>query len=176
MFALRGDSVVHSRRLRSGAAHGKRMHRSFSLRRRRIAGWSEGDHALETRCGVARNYPQSRVEPDHIFIRDGKIWSSAGITAGIDLALAMVADVLGEAVAKRAAQQMVVYYRRPAGQSQFSVLLDLDRPSSRFSPLIEWARERLSERLGVERLAERAGMSTRNFTRVFAVETGMTPA
>jgi len=129
-------------------------------------------HAAE----LARNYPQSRVEPDHIFIRDGKIWSSAGITAGIDLALAMVADDLGEDVAKRTAQQMVVYYRRPAGQSQFSVLLDLDRPSSRFSPLIEWARERLSERLGVERLAERAGMSTRNFTRVFAVETGMTPA
>lgn len=125
---------------------------------------------------LARKYPEVRVEPDRIFIRDGKIWSSAGITAGIDLALAMVSDDLSESVAKRAAQQMVVYYRRPAGQSQFSALLDIDRPSSRFSPLLSWARERLDEHLSVEKLAERAGMSVRNFARVFAAETGMTPA
>jgi transcriptional regulator GlxA family with amidase domain len=124
----------------------------------------------------ARTYPQVRVEPDRIFIRDGAVWTSAGITAGIDLALALVAEDLGEAVAKRAAQQLVVYYRRPGGQSQFSALLEADRPGSRFSALLAWARERLDERLPVERLADRAAMSPRHFARAFAVETGMTPA
>jgi transcriptional regulator GlxA family with amidase domain len=124
----------------------------------------------------ARTYPQVRVEPDRIFIRDGTTWTSAGITAGIDLALALVAEDLGEAVAKRAAQQLVVYHRRPGGQSQFSALLEADRPDSRFSPLLAWARERLNERLSVERLAERAAMSPRHFARAFAADTGITPA
>ena len=124
----------------------------------------------------ARAYPQVRVEPDRIFIRDGAVWTSAGITAGIDLALALVAEDLGEAVAKRAAQQLVVYHRRPGGQSQFSALLEADRPGSRFSPLLAWVRERLEERLPVERLADRAAMSPRHFARAFAAETGMTPA
>ena len=124
----------------------------------------------------ARAYPQVRVEPDRIFIRDGTTWTSAGITAGIDLALALVAEDLGEAVAKRAAQQLVVYHRRPGGQSQFSALLEADRPDSRFSPLLAWARERLNERLSVERLAERAAMSPRHFARAFAADTGITPA
>ena len=125
---------------------------------------------------LARAYPEIRVEPDRIFIRDGTVWTSAGITAGIDLALALVAEDLGEAVAKRAAQQLVVYHRRPGGQSQFSALLEADRPGSRFSPLLAWARERLDERLSVERLADRAAMSPRHFARAFAAETGMTPA
>jgi transcriptional regulator GlxA family with amidase domain len=124
----------------------------------------------------AQTFPQVRVEPDRIFIRDGAVWTSAGITAGIDLALALVADDLGESVAKRAAQQLVVFHRRPGGQSQFSALLEADRPDSRFSPLLAWARERLSERLSVERLAERAAMSPRHFARSFTAETGMTPA
>ena len=124
----------------------------------------------------ARAYPQVHVEPDRIFIRDGTTWTSAGITAGIDLALALVAEDLGEAVAKRAAQQLVVYHRRPGGQSQFSALLEADRPDSRFSPLLAWARERLNERLSVERLAERAAMSPRHFARAFAADTGITPA
>jgi transcriptional regulator GlxA family with amidase domain len=124
----------------------------------------------------ARAYPQIRVDPDRIFIRDGALWTSAGITAGIDLALALVAEDLGEAAAKRAAQQLVVYHRRPGGQSQFSALLEADRPGSRFSPLLAWARERLDERLSVERLAGRAAMSPRHFARAFAAEIGMTPA
>jgi transcriptional regulator GlxA family with amidase domain len=125
---------------------------------------------------LARLYPRVRVEPDRIFVRDGAVWTSAGITAGIDLALALVAEDLGEAVAKRVAQQLVVYHRRPGGQSQFSALLEADRPDSRFSPLLAWARERLNERLSVERLAERAAMSPRHFARAFAADTGMTPA
>lgn len=124
----------------------------------------------------ARTYPRVHVKADCIFVRDGAIWTSAGITAGIDLALAMVADDHDEHIAKRAAQQLVVYYRRPGGQSQFSALLETDRPNGRFSPVLAWARERLGEHLPVERLADRAVMSTRHFTRAFTAETGMTPA
>jgi transcriptional regulator GlxA family with amidase domain len=104
------------------------------------------------------------------------VWTSAGITAGIDLALAMIAEDLGEAVAKSTAQQLVVYRRRPGGQSQFSALLELERPQARFSALIGWARERLAEPLSVEQLADRAAMSPRHFARAFAAETGVTPA
>ena len=125
---------------------------------------------------LARAYPQVHVDPDRIFTRDGDVWTSAGITAGIDLALALVADDLGESVAKRTAQQLVVYYHRPGGQSQFSALLEADRPNGRFASLLGWARERLQERLSVERLAERAAMSPRHFARAFPAETGVTPA
>ena len=125
---------------------------------------------------LARAYPQVHVDPDRIFTRDGDVWTSAGITAGIDLALALVADDLGEGVAKRTAQQLVVYYRRPGGQSQFSALLEADRPHGRFASLLGWAREHLHERLSVERLAECTAMSARHFARAFAAETGITPA
>jgi transcriptional regulator GlxA family with amidase domain len=124
----------------------------------------------------ARRFPAVRLEPDRIFVKDGRLWTSAGITAGIDLALAMIAEDLGEDIARATARQLVVYYRRPGGQSQFSALLELDRPGGQFGALLGWAREHLGERLGVERLAERAGMSPRNFTRLFLRETGMTPA
>ena len=127
-------------------------------------------------AALARQYPGIRVEPDRIFVRDGDVWTSAGITAGIDLALALIADDLGEAVAKRTAQRLVVYHRRPGGQSQFSALLRLDAPGGRFGPLLGWARERLQEPLPVERLAAEAAMSPRNFARAFVAETGMTPA
>jgi transcriptional regulator GlxA family with amidase domain len=125
---------------------------------------------------LAREYPGIHVEPDRIFVRDGNFWTSAGITAGIDLALALIAEDLGEAAAKRTAQWLVVYHRRPGGQSQFSALLRLDAPGGRFGPLLAWARERLDEALPVERLAAEAAMSPRNFARAFAAETGMTPA
>ena len=124
----------------------------------------------------ARRYPQVRLEPDRIFIRDGSIWSSAGITAGIDLCLALIAEDLGEDIAQRTAQQLVVYRRRPGGQSQFSALLEMERPEGRFGPLLAWARERLDLPLTVDQLADRAAMSPRNFARRFAEETGMTPA
>jgi transcriptional regulator GlxA family with amidase domain len=124
----------------------------------------------------ARRFGQVRLEPDRIFVRDGPVWTSAGITAGIDLALAMIAADLGEDIARRTAQQLVVYRRRPGGQSQFSALLELDRPDARFGALLAWARERLAEPLGVERLADQAAMSPRHFARAFAAETGVTPA
>jgi transcriptional regulator GlxA family with amidase domain len=121
-------------------------------------------------------YPKVKLEPDQIFVRDGQVWSSAGITAGIDLALAMVADDYGEEVVDRTARQLVLYHRRSGGQSQFSSLLELKAPTGRFGPLLTWAREHLNERLTVEDLAERAGMSSRHFTRAFIAETGATPS
>jgi len=126
--------------------------------------------------GFQRRFPQVKLEPDCIYTRDGKIWTSAGITAGIDLALALIADDLGEEVARRSAQELVVYHRRPGGQSQFSALLDIERTEGRFTPLLAWMRERLDEPLNVETLAGQANMSPRNFARAFTAETGITPA
>ncbi|CAN7601534.1 GlxA family transcriptional regulator [Phenylobacterium sp. LjRoot225] len=137
--------------------------------RRATTHWQRSDD-------FARRYPQVRMEADRIYVRDGPIWTSAGITAGIDLALAMIEEDLGEAVARRTAQQLVVHQRRPGGQSQFSDLLDLGGLNGRFGPLLDWARERLGEPLGVERLADRAAMSPRHFARAFVAETGATPA
>jgi transcriptional regulator GlxA family with amidase domain len=123
-----------------------------------------------------RQYPKVKLEPDQIFVKDGQLWSSAGITAGIDLALAMVAEDYGEEIAQKTARQLVLYHRRSGGQSQFSSLLELKAPSGRFGPLLTWAREHLDARLTVEDLAERAGMSSRHFTRAFIAETGSTPS
>jgi transcriptional regulator GlxA family with amidase domain len=125
---------------------------------------------------VLAAYPKVKLEPDQIFVRDGNIWSSAGITAGIDLALAMVAEDYGEAIVEKTARQLVLYHRRSGGQSQFSSLLELKAPTGRFGPLLTWAREHLDQRLTVEDLAERAGMSARHFTRAFIAETGATPS
>lgn len=124
----------------------------------------------------ARVFPNVTMESDRIYIREGNLWTSAGVTAGIDMALAMIADDLGEAVARRVAQELVVFHRRPGGQSQFSALLEIERPDGRFSGLLGWAREHLAQPLPVERLAAEAGMSPRNFARAFAAETGVTPA
>ncbi|MCB1541204.1 MAG: GlxA family transcriptional regulator [Rhodoblastus sp.] len=123
-----------------------------------------------------RRFPSVRLEPDRIYVRDGKVWTSAGITAGIDLALALIADDLGEEIAHDVARQLVVYHRRTGGQSQFSALLDLEHASDKFAPLLRWAAERLEQRLSVEDLAEEAAMSPRNFSRAFQRETSVTPA
>lgn len=125
---------------------------------------------------LARDYPRVRLEADRIYVRDGPVWTSAGITAGIDLALAMIAEDLGEDVARRTARQLVVYRQRSGGQSQFSALAEMGRREGRFSQLLGWAHERLGEPLGVERLAEQAAMSPRHFSRAFARETGASPA
>jgi transcriptional regulator GlxA family with amidase domain len=121
-------------------------------------------------------YPAVKWEPDRIFVRDGNIWSSAGITAGIDLALAIATEDYGEEVARQTARQLVLYHRRSGGQSQFSSLLELKAPSGRFGALLTWAREHLDAPLTVEDLAEQAGMSSRHFTRAFIAETGTTPS
>jgi transcriptional regulator GlxA family with amidase domain len=132
-------------------------------------------HWQRTRQFLA-TYPGVKLEPDRIFARDGNIWSSAGITAGIDLALAMVGEDFGEEVAQMTARQLVLYHRRSGGQSQFSSLLELKASNGRFGELLSWAREHLDARLTVDDLAERAGMSARHFCRAFIAETGVTPA
>jgi transcriptional regulator GlxA family with amidase domain len=121
-------------------------------------------------------YPNVKLEPDSIYVRDGNIWSSAGITAGIDLALAMVAEDYGEEIAQATARQLVLYHRRSGGQSQFSQLLELKTPAGRFAELLSWAREHLDAPLTVDDLADRAGMSARHFSRAFIAETGTTPS
>ncbi len=137
--------------------------------RRATTHWRRTRHFLIT-------YPEVKLEPDRIFVRDGNIWSSAGITAGIDLALAMVTEDFGDEIAQKTARQLVLYNRRSGGQSQFSSLLELKAPNGRFGPLLSWAREHLDAPLTVENLAEQAGMSSRHFTRAFIAETGTTPS
>lgn len=138
--------------------------------RRATTHWSRTDD-------FARRYPEVILEPDRIFTRDGGVWTSAGITAGIDLALALIEDDLGAAIARRTAQMLVVHHRRPGGQSQFSALpAATGGLNGRFADLLDWMRGHLSEPLGVERLAEEAGVSPRHFSRAFTAETGLTPA
>jgi transcriptional regulator GlxA family with amidase domain len=137
--------------------------------RRATTHWQRTRHFLKA-------YPKVKLEPDRIFVRDGHIWSSAGISAGIDLALALVAEDYGEEVAQKAARQLVLYHRRSGGQSQFSSLLELKAPAGRFAPLLAWAREHLDAPLTVEDMAEQAGMSSRHFARAFIAETGTTPS
>ncbi len=137
--------------------------------RRATTHWSRTDH-------FTRTYPRVKLDADRIFIRDGDVWTSAGITAGIDLSLALIEDDLGAEIARRVAQQLVVHQRRPGGQSQFSALVDLGGRTGRFADLMDWIRAHLAETLTVERLAEQAAMSPRNFARAFTAETGTTPA
>lgn len=121
-------------------------------------------------------YPRIRVEADRIFVRDGPIWTSAGITAGIDLALALIEDDLGQAISQATARELVVYYRRPGGQSQFSALSELAPRSDRIRLVLDYARQHLTAPLTVDTLAGIAHQSPRQFTRVFKRETGETPA
>jgi transcriptional regulator GlxA family with amidase domain len=128
-------------------------------------------------AALADRFPGVTVDPDPIFVRDGDVWTSAGVTAGIDLALAMVEDDHGPDVARAIARQLVMFVQRPGGQAQFSAQLAAQRP--RRSPLrevLDWIADHLAHDLAVPALAARAGMSERNFTRVFRAETGRTPA
>jgi transcriptional regulator GlxA family with amidase domain len=137
--------------------------------RRATTHWQRTGHFVKA-------YPNVKLEADRIYVRDGNIWTSAGITAGIDLALAMVAEDFGDEIAQKTARQLVLYHRRSGGQSQFSSLLELKAPTGRFGPLLAWAREHLDAPLTVEDMAEQAGMSSRHFTRAFIAETGTTPS
>lgn len=121
-------------------------------------------------------YPDVRVDGDRIFFSDAGLWTSAGMTAGIDMTLALIEEDLGKEIARAVARLMVVYYRRPGGQLQHSSLLDLDPAQDRIGRALTFAREHLSEALTVERLADVAHMSLRQFSRAFVAATGMTPA
>ncbi len=121
-------------------------------------------------------FPKVKVEEDRIFIIDGSVWTSAGMTAGIDLALAMVEQDLGADVARAVARQLVVYHRRTGGQSQFSALLELEPKSDRIQSALAYAKRNLHTQLTVGQLAEAARLSPRQFSRVFRAETGQSPA
>ena len=123
-------------------------------------------------------FPEVRVEVDPIFIKDGNIWTSAGITAGIDLALAMVAEDHGQSAALKIARSLVTYMVRPGGQSQFSPMLSRQArdKSGRFDDLHDWIADNLHRELHVEQLAARLNMSARNFSRVYSSQMGKTPA
>jgi transcriptional regulator GlxA family with amidase domain len=125
---------------------------------------------------MQRLLPDCRVEPDHIWIKDGAVWTSAGVTAGIDLALAMIAEDLGPEISKSVAREMVVYAQRPGGQTQHSAMLELSPAGGRFGALNAWISAHLAQDLSVDDLAREAGMSPRNFARAYTSETGVTPA
>ena len=126
---------------------------------------------------LARDYPKVKVDPSPIYVRDGNCYTSAGVTAGIDLTLALVEEDLGSRIALRVAQMMVVFLRRPAGQSQFSATLAAQASENRYlSNLIAWLPDNLTVDLSIEKLARRAAMSPRNFARLFRLEMRKTPA
>jgi transcriptional regulator GlxA family with amidase domain len=130
-------------------------------------------------CGLlSSSYPTITVEPDAIYVRDGAIWTSAGVTTGIDLTLALIEQDCGRTVAMHVARVLVVYLRRMGGQSQYSALLaaQVESASDAFTELERWIAENLSEDLSVERLADRAAMSPRNFTRRYTEARKRTPA
>jgi transcriptional regulator GlxA family with amidase domain len=126
---------------------------------------------------LAAAFPSATVEPDHIFVRDGAMFTSAGVSAGIDLALALVEEDLGHDLALAVARWLVVFLKRPGGQSQFSI--ELATQAATGSPIQhvqQWLRDNAAARPSVRQLAERAGMGERTFARAFRRETGMTPA
>ncbi|SAK51386.1 GlxA family transcriptional regulator [Caballeronia ptereochthonis] len=125
---------------------------------------------------LGSRHPGVRVEEDRIYVVDGSVWTSAGMTAGIDLALAMVENDLGPDVARTVAQTLLVYHRRAGGQSQHSALLELDAKSDRIQSALTYARRNLAQPLSVEQLAEVARLSPRQFSRAFRAETGQSPA
>jgi transcriptional regulator GlxA family with amidase domain len=126
---------------------------------------------------LARAYPNVTVEPDAIYVRDGAVWSSAGVTAGMDLALALVREDFGDAMALAIARRHVLFLMRPGGQSQFSAHLAADaHASGKLAKLLRWIPDHVAEPLDVAALARRANMSERNFARIFRHETGETPA
>lgn len=126
---------------------------------------------------LEQKHPRVRVDPRPIYIRDKNLFTSAGVTAGIDLSLALVEDDLGGALALQVAQMMVVFLRRPGGQSQFSAtLMAQERGRRSFRDLLAWIADNLRSKLSVSSLARRAAMSPRNFARVFREEIGETPA
>jgi transcriptional regulator GlxA family with amidase domain len=121
-------------------------------------------------------YPSIQVDGDRIYLGEAGVWTSAGMTAGIDMTLALIEEDCGRDISRAVARMMVVYYRRPGGQLQHSSLLEMDPESDRMRRVLSFARENLSTSLSVERLADQANLSVRQFSRAFMEATGTTPA
>ncbi|MFE7414882.1 GlxA family transcriptional regulator [Streptomyces laurentii] len=164
--------------------------RTLAARAHRIASVCVGAHLLaaaglldgkratthwSTAQRLAADHPAVTVDPDPIFIREDNVWTGAGISACLDLSLALIADDLGEAVALRVARQMVMYLKRPSGQSQFSVPLEQIAATRRIEDLRHHILRHLAEPLTVVDLAAYAHVSDRHLTRLFKTELGMTP-
>ncbi|WP_342050099.1 MULTISPECIES: GlxA family transcriptional regulator [unclassified Cupriavidus] len=125
---------------------------------------------------LQERFPRVNVDEDRIFVQDGNVWTSAGMSAAMDLALALIENDHGPALARNVARRLVVYYRRPGGQSQFSTLLELEPRSDRVKRALIYAKEHLRNALTVEELADAARLSPRQFSRLFREETGQSPA
>lgn len=125
---------------------------------------------------LQHRFPKVRVEEDRIFINDGPVWTSAGMTACIDLTLALVEADIGVEAARAIAKKLVVYHRRAGGQSQFSALLDMEPKSDRIQKALTYAKSHLRKPLSVEEMASVANLSSRQFSRAFISETGQSPA
>jgi transcriptional regulator GlxA family with amidase domain len=175
------DDVELIRWIRSAARRSRRVTSvcsgSFLLAR---AGLLEGKtvttHWASTE-ELARRHPELRVDPTPIFVRDGSVWTSAGVTSGMDLSLALVEEDLGREIAVEIARWLVLFLQRPGGQAQFSSHLTAQLAERRpLRELQSWIADNLDADLRVETLAERAAMSPRNFARFFRREIGMTPA
>jgi len=138
-------------------------------RRRAVTHWEYCDQ-------LGRRYPAVKVEPDPIFVHDRDVWTSAGVTAGIDLSLALVEEDLGRRLALGVARNLVVFLKRPGGQAQFSAALSLQSADDRFADLHSWLAGHLADDLSLSRLAAQAGMSERSFLRRYREATGITPA
>lgn len=132
--------------------------------------WREADKLQQA-------HPDVNVDPDRLYIRDDKAWSSAGISSGVDMALAMVEEDFGPAVMSRVARRLVVYAHRPGTQAQFSALLETQSAvSDRFGALVAWIGETLDRPISVREMAAQAGMSERSFYRRFTAAVGTTPS
>lgn len=125
---------------------------------------------------LMQRFPSAQVVADKIFVRDGHIWSSAGMTACIDLVLGLVEADLGHEIVKKICKTMVLYHRRSGGQSQFSVLAEIDPKQERIRRVLSFIKENLREPLSIQQLADYVNWSARHFSRAFQAETGLSPA
>jgi len=163
-------ALKSSRRLASVCTGAFALADAGVLEKRRVT--THWAHARD----LQKRYPAIKVDEDCMFIIDGPIWTSAGMTAGIDLALGMVERDLGTETAQLVAKKLVVYHRRAGGQSQHSVLDRVDATSDRIQNALIYARKHLRASLSVEQLAHEVSLSPRQFSRIFRAETGQTPA
>ena len=166
-----GEAARRSRRIGSVCTGAFLLAEAGLLEGRRVAThWASAER-------LAALHPEIEVDPESIFVRDGEVWTSAGVTAGMDLALALVEDDLGPGAALEVARWLVLYVKRPGGQSQFSAALAAQTAERKpLREVQEWVRANPAGDCSVEALAGRACMSPRNFSRAFAREVGMTPA
>src|SRR5882672_7113161 len=170
MIALVRKTARRARRVASVCSGAFLLAEAGLLDGRRVTTHWEYANALQ------QAFPSVRMEHDQIYVRDGSIWTSGGVTAGIDLALALIEEDVGLEAAQRTARVLVVYHRRMGGQSQFSAMLEMEPATDRLRRALNFAREHLHQPLNVERLAESVHVGSRQFSRLFVRETGETPA